>query len=624
MSKINYDNILITGGMGFIGLYVVEKFQREFPSSNIMILDAMKYSTTPINKACLNSNVTLLLQDINDKFSLFKNIKEFLPTVIIHMAAETNVDNSYNSSSVFIDTNVIGTHNLLECVRSLCPSCVFLHMSTDEVYGSSPVDSTNFMTEESELKPTNPYSASKASAEMLVHAYTISYNLKTFIIRCNNAYGPRQYPEKIIPKFSLFLDNNKKCTIHGNGNLYSRHYIHSADIANAIYIILTKGEIKQTPNIFNISSNDKFTNLEMVRNILKVLGRDDDFENSYIQIDDRPFNDTHYPIDCEKLSKLGFRQSIKWDDGIRETVLWYSKHGKNWWNKDVDKNIFLLVGGKGWIGGKLANILKEQNKVFYISKCRTENRDELIREIEFYRPTHVINSAGVTGRPNVDWCEDNKQTTIRSNVIGTLNVADICNQKSIHHLLFATGCIFEYDNDHLIGGKGFFEEDKPNFNGSFYSHTKALVEDLLKNFTTTCILRVRMPISDDLYPRNFITKIVNYSKVINIPNSMTVLTELLPISIIMAERKLTGVYNFCNPGAISHNKVLDMYKKYIDNGYTYINFTIEEQNKILKAGRSNNMLDHTKLARDLPDIHIDEINIAMEKVFRRMTLSAKK
>jgi 3,5-epimerase/4-reductase len=127
-----------------------------------------------------------------------------------------------------------------------------------------------------------------------------------------------------------------------------------------------------------------------------------------------------------------------------------------------------------------------------------------------------------------------------------------------------------------------------------------------------------MPISDDLSPRNFVTKIVKYDRVVNIPNSMTVLTDLLPISLIMAERGLTGIYNFCNPGAISHNEVLDLYKKYVDPDYTYTNFTVEEQAKILKAGRSNNTLDHTKLVNALPDVQIPEIHESMEKVFQRM------
>lgn len=203
-------------------------------------------------------------------------------------------------------------------------------------------------------------------------------------------------------------------------------------------------------------------------------------------------------------------------------------------------------------------------------------------------------------------------------MLGTLTVADICNTRKIHHLLYATGCIFEYDSAHVIGGKGFTEEEAANFHGSFYSHTKALCEDLLRTYSTTCTLRVRMPISDDLSPRNFLTKIISYDRVVDIPNSMTVLTELLPISLIMSERGLTGIYNFCNPGAISHNECLALYKKHIDPSYTWQNFTVDEQAKILKAGRSNNTLDHTKLCSALPDVEIDDIHIAMEKAMIRM------
>lgn len=287
-------------------------------------------------------------------------------------------------------------------------------------------------------------------------------------------------------------------------------------------------------------------------------------------------------------------------------------------------DVYLLFGKTGWIGGKLIDLLKEQGKTYHLAESRTYDRESVIAEIEKIKPTHVLNAAGVTGRPNVDWCEDHRDETIRSNVLGTLTIADVCAIKGIHHLLYATGCIFEYDADHVIGGKGFLEDDVPNFHGSFYSHTKALCEDLLRNYPTTCTLRVRMPISDDLSHRNFVTKIVKYDKVVNIPNSMTVLTDLLPVSLIMSERKLTGIYNFCNPGAISHNEVLDLYKKHVDPTYTYSNFSLEEQAKILKAGRSNNTLDHAKLTSALPDIHIPDIKTSMELVMQRMKVNLEK
>mmetsp|Transcript_14991 Transcript_14991/g.30835 ORF Transcript_14991/g.30835 Transcript_14991/m.30835 type:complete len:277 (+) Transcript_14991:21-851(+) len=226
----------------------------------------------------------------------------------------------------------------------------------------------------------------------------------------------------------------------------------------------------------------------------------------------------------------------------------------------------LIFGKNGWIGGKLIALLQEQGKEMgkdlFLAETRMQNRESLAAELDKIKPTHVLNAAGVTGRPNVDWCEDNKAATVRANVIGTLNLSDLCEERGIHCTVFATGCIFEYDDEHKLGsGVGFTEEDSANFDASWYSKTKGMVEQMLKVYSSTLILRVRMPISDDLSPRNFITKIVKYDRVVNVPNSMTVLYELLPASITMAEKKLSGVYNFCNPGVISHNEMLDLYKK---------------------------------------------------------------
>jgi 3,5-epimerase/4-reductase len=249
-----------------------------------------------------------------------------------------------------------------------------------------------------------------------------------------------------------------------------------------------------------------------------------------------------------------------------------------------------------------------------------QNREAVAKELDEIKPTHVLNAAGITGRPNIDWCEDNKPDTMRTNVIGTLNLADLCWERNIHCTVYATGCIFKYDDAHPLGsGIGFTEEDVPNFDGSFYSQTKGYMEPMLKEFPNVLILRVRMPVSDDLFHRNFVTKIVKYEKVVNIPNSMTILHEMLPASLAMAMKGLTGVYNFTNPGVISHNQVLDLYKKYIDPAYTYQNFTVEEQAKVIKAERSNNELDTTKLMRDMPEgIVINEIHTAYELCFQRM------
>lgn len=286
---------------------------------------------------------------------------------------------------------------------------------------------------------------------------------------------------------------------------------------------------------------------------------------------------------------------------------------------------YLVFGGStGWIGQKMVQLLKEQGKEVYAAKSRLEDRNHIEKELDEIKPKYILNCAGVTGRPNVDWCEDHKIETIRSNVIGTLTLCDVAFLKGIHVTNYATGCIYEYDSTHTMeNGVGFKEEDTPNFLGSFYSKTKAMVESLLINYPNVLTLRVRMPLSDDLAPRNFITKITKYAKVVNVPNSMTILHDLLPISLKMTERELKGVYNFTNPGVISHNEILTLYKKYIDPNFTWQNFSLEEQAKILKAGRSNNYLDTTKLEKEFPG-EIPPIQVGIEKLFQRMAENLKK
>mmetsp|Transcript_9324 Transcript_9324/g.34191 ORF Transcript_9324/g.34191 Transcript_9324/m.34191 type:complete len:266 (+) Transcript_9324:98-895(+) len=230
--------------------------------------------------------------------------------------------------------------------------------------------------------------------------------------------------------------------------------------------------------------------------------------------------------------------------------------GANGTTEQVSSPKFLVFGRTGWIGGMLSTMLEDMGYEYKYAAARLEDRGAVMAELEEYKPTHVLNAAGVTGRPNVDWCESHKVETLRTNVIGTLNCADCCLLKGVHYTLFATGCIYEYDVEHPLGsGRGFVEDDKPNFTGSYYSRTKAQVEEMLREYSNALVLRLRMPISDEvMHPRNFIKKIVGYERVVNIPNSMTILPEMVPMAIKLAARGKTGVYNFTNPGTISHNE----------------------------------------------------------------------
>ncbi|KAJ9663850.1 hypothetical protein H2198_000610 [Neophaeococcomyces mojaviensis] len=301
------------------------------------------------------------------------------------------------------------------------------------------------------------------------------------------------------------------------------------------------------------------------------------------------------------------------------------------------ENSFLIWGGNGWIAQHLHELLQRQGRKVTSTTVRMEDREAVRAELLKVQPTHVLNCAGCTGRPNVDWCEDNKAATIRSNVIGSLGLTDLCNELGIHITVFATGCefkaeegtlansngntgIYTYDEQHPIGGRSFIETDVANFGGSFYSYTKSRVEDIMKNYSNCLILRLRMPVSDDLHPRNFVTKITKYERVVNIPNSNTILHDLLPASIVLAESSEVGVYNFTNPGAISHNEVLTLFEKIVRPGFIWKNFSLEDQSKVIKAGRSNCALDTTKLESKLREygMEVPEIHVAYENCFKRM------
>lgn len=280
------------------------------------------------------------------------------------------------------------------------------------------------------------------------------------------------------------------------------------------------------------------------------------------------------------------------------------------------ETILVFGGDTGWVGQKIVRILKDFGHIVYNAKSRLENRESVEKEIHQVKPDYIINSAGIIGKPTVDWCENHKEETLRANVLGLLNLVDIAFLYNIHVTNIATGCIYQYNEKHPLGsGIGFTEEEEPNFFGSFYSRSKIIAEKLILSYPNVLNLRLRMPISSDLSPKSFIGKIINYKKLINIPNSMSVLEDLLPLIPDMLERKLVGNYNFVNPGVISHNQIIELYKQYVDPSHEYENFSIEEQNNILKVPRSNCELSANKLLKEfpfIPSIQNSIINIFLE------------
>lgn len=307
-------NYLITGGCGFIGSNYINFLFKNKKVKNIINLDILYYCASIYN---INENVRIsdrykfIKGDLNN-YNLIKNIlKEYKITHIVHFAAQSHVDNSFSNSLQYTYDNVKGTHTLLEAIKNINRNIIMLHFSTDEVYGETD---NNEMDESSILCPTNPYSASKAAAEMYVRAYIYSYKLKIIISRGNNVFGYNQYPEKLIPKFINLLREGSKCTIHGSGETI-RNFIFIDDVCTAVDNIINNGTFGQ---VYNIGSDHSYERsvMDITKLLVKKIKNDDDYTKYIINVDDRPFNDKRYLISNSKLKELGWEQNIDFNKGI--------------------------------------------------------------------------------------------------------------------------------------------------------------------------------------------------------------------------------------------------------------------------------------------------------------------
>ena len=312
-------NLLVTGGCGFIGSNFINYiFDKE--KYNIANFDAMYY--------CANENNILEHIRKSSAYKLIKGnlcdvnfikyvVEENKITHVIHFAAQSHVDNSFENSLQYTQDNILGTHTLLEVCRKYGKIERFIHVSTDEVYGESMLkDDENHKTEHSVLCPTNPYAATKAGAELIAQAYYHSYKFPIIITRGNNVYGPNQYPEKLIPRFIELLKTDKKVTIQGDGSCV-RAFLHSEDTARAFELILEKGEIGE---IYNIGCDEKmeYSVLEVAKILIKMIQNTTDYNKWIEYVKDRPFNDKRYYISNQKLKNLGWNIQINFFDGVNK------------------------------------------------------------------------------------------------------------------------------------------------------------------------------------------------------------------------------------------------------------------------------------------------------------------
>jgi len=319
-------NILVTGGAGFIGSCFVRHILNKYPDYKVINLDALTYAGNieNLNDVKDNPNYTFVHGNICDK----KLARELMSQVdcAVNFAAESHVDRSITGPEIFIETNVQGTLNLLQAAKESGIQR-YLQVSTDEVYGT--LGKTGYFYETTPISPNSPYSASKASADLLVRAYHETYKMPVLTTRCSNNYGPYQYPEKLIPFFISKLLRGEKVPVYGDG-LNVRDWLYVYDHCSAIDTVLHKGRVGQ---VYNIGGHNEKTNMEITKLILNAMGKD---ESSIEYVQDRLGHDRRYAISNDKIqSELGWQPSLTFEEGIKITIDWYLKNQD--WIKSIEQ-----------------------------------------------------------------------------------------------------------------------------------------------------------------------------------------------------------------------------------------------------------------------------------------------
>jgi len=349
-------NILITGGAGFIGSNFVHYWREAHPDDRIAVLDSLTYAGNLANiDGVIGPQCAFVHAPLSEKSVLRKTLRDYDIDTVVHFAAESHVDRSITGPDAFIETNIVGTHNLLAECREFWfderkKAHRFHHVSTDEVYGMLQADDPPFL-ETTPYAPSSPYSASKAAADHLVRAYHHTYGLEVSISNCSNNYGPYHFPEKLIPLTIVNLLTGRQIPIYGEG-LNIRDWLHVRDHCVAIDAIIDRGTVGET---YNVGGNCERTNRDVVTTICGVVdaafqdepcwserypdsvaAKGDRSADSIVSVTDRPGHDFRYAIDAARMeNELGFDCSISFDEGIRETVLWYL-HNEEWWRGVMD------------------------------------------------------------------------------------------------------------------------------------------------------------------------------------------------------------------------------------------------------------------------------------------------
>ncbi len=323
MKGLGNTTILVCGGAGFIGSNFIRLVLDTSPKTKVVCLDALTYAGNKDNlKGLPKDRFTFVLGDITDRAAVEKVLKKYQPSHVINFAAESHVDRSiHGGAEAFVHTNVYGTVVLLEALRAGAKDLKkFVHVSTDEVYGSLPLSSKKKFTEHSPLSPNSPYASSKAAADLVVQSYFATYGMPVVTTRCSNNYGPYQHPEKLIPYSITRLSEGKPITVYGDGKNV-RDWIHVEDHSSALLLLLTNGV---SGEVYNIGANEEVDNLSLATRLTALFGKG---KEAITFVKDRPGHDRRYAIDASKIKKeLGWSPKHSLKNSFKETVTWYREN----------------------------------------------------------------------------------------------------------------------------------------------------------------------------------------------------------------------------------------------------------------------------------------------------------
>ena len=640
--------LLVAGGTGFIGSNFIRHMLETHPDLFLVNFDKLTYAGNLENliDVAQDPRYRFVQGDITDLDALNAVMRTHQITHVINFAAETHVDRSiHGGCKDFVLTNSLGVQMILDAVRANKIE-KFVNVSTDEVYGSLALNESTLFTEDTPITPNMPYAAAKAGGDMMCRAYHVTHNVPVIVTHCSNNYGPYQFPEKLIPYFIFKLLKGENVPVYGDG-LNVRDWIHVRDHARALDLLLQKGVPGE---VYNIGVDNERNNLEITHLILKLMGLGSE-RIDYIK--DRPGHDRRYAIDASKIKALGWQAHYTRDlfpQGLRETIDWYRSHTgwveQLWEKKRHEMNSFqqpslaasralpiintmphvseaaalpaqpILIFGAGYLGTRLAELIP--NSV--LSQVRLDHVDTIAAEIERVRPQAVINATGRTGTPNVDWCETHPVETYLSNTIAPLLLAQVCQTKGVYLCQLASGCIFYGSSP---DGMGWKEEDATNPQ-AYYSRTKYAADLLLSRLPKTSVVRFRLPIDAIPAQKNLITKLATYKQVVDVQNSVTVVTDLAHVIQQLIEKQGVGIFHATNPGVLRYRDLLGLYRELVDSAHACEWIGDEELAKrgLAAKNRSTCLLQSTRLAE--LGITMRPIEIAIRETMARYAEHVKR